>query len=626
LSRVVTGLGAAGGIVWARDPSGQLRPEYQILPPDTDLDDSPAEAERRELVASVLADGKGKVVLPRTAQSGGKRDANPTDFLLLLCPWTVGHESAGVIQVFQRPGASPNTQQGYLEFLEVVCELVAEFHRRGQLRNYRRWAADLHRVQEFGDRVHASLDLKTTAFTVANEGRRLIGCDRLSVLVRRGGRYRVLAVSGVATLNRRASVVRDVERLTEAVCTMDEPLWYPDAVDDLPPELDRRLSAYLDESHARALAVLPLRPPRGESGPADGEAIGALVVERFHALLDEPLRWSATAVRDRSVLALRNALELDRVPLLRVFRAVGRAGWFAKGPRRPIKILALVAIVLSAIALATVPANYYVEAPGELQPARVRDVFAPVDGVVGELRIAHGQQVRADQVLLVLRQSELDFEFKRVWGELQTARKRRDAVEAEQFQDLRQSNEQRQRYAELTARKEELQALIDSLEAQYAVLQQQQAELEVGSPIAGEVLTWNPEQLLTARPVRRGQVLATIGDLEGPWRLELRIPDRRIAQVLAARRENREDLEVSFILATDPGLRLRGTLERVGMRTEIGETDGAFVLATVAVDRDNIPQLVPGAGVTAKIHCGRRAVGYVWFHDLMDAIRSWFLF
>jgi hypothetical protein len=33
-----------------------------------------------------------------------------------------------------------------------------------------------------------------------------------------------------------------------------------------------------------------------------------------------------------------------------------------------------------------------------------------------------------------------------------------------------------------------------------------------------------------------------------------------------------------------------------------------------------------GATATAKVHCGRRAIGYVWFHDLIDFVRAKILF
>ena len=83
---------------------------------------------------------------------------------------------------------------------------------------------------------------------------------------------------------------------------------------------------------------------------------------------------------------------------------------------------------------------------------------------------------------------------------------------------------------------------------------------------------------------------------------------------------------MSFSLATNPGQVLSGTLDRVGQRTEMAETEGAVVLATARIDPAEMPELVPGAGVVARVHCGRRAIGYVWLHDLIDAVRSWFLF
>jgi hypothetical protein len=33
-----------------------------------------------------------------------------------------------------------------------------------------------------------------------------------------------------------------------------------------------------------------------------------------------------------------------------------------------------------------------------------------------------------------------------------------------------------------------------------------------------------------------------------------------------------------------------------------------------------------GADVKAKIHCGRAAIGYVWFHELWEFIQSRILF
>ena len=158
----------------------------------------------------------------------------------------------------------------------------------------------------------------------------------------------------------------------------------------------------------------------------------------------------------------------------------------------------------------------------------------------------------------------------------------------------------------------------------------------------GEVLTWNVRQLLEDRPVSRGQILLTIGDLSGPWKLELRVPDRQAGHVLAAQEtQPDEPLQVSYLLAMNPRQSFQGTLARLGMRSETagswspgtpGLTDGPFLAATVDVDRSSLDQCTGhpvsrvGAGVRAYIQCGRRSLGYVWLHNLLDTIRTWFFF
>ena len=42
--------------------------------------------------------------------------------------------------------------------------------------------------------------------------------------------------------------------------------------------------------------------------------------------------------------------------------------------------------------------------------------------------------------------------------------------------------------------------------------------------------------------------------------------------------------------------------------------------------RETFPEPKIGAGVTAKIHCGKRSFAFVWLHDLVDFVRAKILF
>ena len=570
----------------------------------------------------MLKSGQGRLLVPHRQATPDDPAWNPTGLLLIVSPWIVDGIPLGAIEVFQRPDVSPQTQQGYLAFMEAIGDLIGDYCRNRLVRDFRLRAGDWTRLTQFTAQVHASLDLKATAYAIANDGRSLLGCDRVSVVIRRGRRrYHVLAVSGVETFRRRASVVRRLERLSAAVAGGGEALWYPEAKDELPPQIEQSLADYLDESHSRWLAVLPLELPDQPAASPLKQTIGILVAEQFQGKLDQRRRLLLPAICEHSALALRNALELEAIPLAALLRKARRL----LGMGRLVKISLLLAVVVAAaIALCRVPADFHIEARGELQPRQMADVFALADGVVGDLRAEHGQHVAANQVLAELRRPQLDLEFKQVRGELQTARQRLASAETEILQAQNETDEQRRRHSQLVAQQEELQESVRNLEEQYAILKKKQAELQVRSPMDGEVLTWDVRQLLQDRPVDRGQALLTVGNLNGPWKLDLRIPDREVAHVLAARREAGQALDVTYHLDTRPGVNLHGTLQHVGLRSETAGNEEAYVPASVDIQRQGVPELVPGANVKALIHCGRRPIGYVWFHDFLDALRAWF--
>ena len=545
---------------------------------------------------------------------------NPTDALLVLFPWNVDHLPAGVIELFQRPGGGPRAERGYIEFLEVAAEFVAEFDRNCQLRRFKQTARDWTRFDQFARQVHASVDLRRTAYAIVNEGRRLLDCDRVSLIVRRGRSFRLLTVSGVDTPNRRAELTRRLEKLSEAAAKVGEPLWFPSEASEHSPELEKVLSDYLDESHARAVGIVPLVA----ESPTGAPPIAILAVEKFSNTFSKRERTTVAEASAHIQSALRNCLEVERIPfasLLRRVRGLADIGFWMK-----VALAAGVAVIIVAAAL-LVKADFTVVAEGNLQPARLRDVFARADGTVSRLCVEHGQHVRAGDLLAVLRRPQLDLEFKQVFGELQTAQQKLISLEAERLQVPRDNDEQRRRYGQATAQEEELRETIRSLQAQYEVLKAKQSECEVRSPIDGEVLTWNVHQLLDDRPVTRGQTLLTVGDLSGPWKVDLRIPDRQAGHVLAAQ-EARPDapLQVSFMLAMNPRESYTGTLARLGMRSETTPSESPYVEATVDFDRAAVEQCTAGAGVRASIQCGRRSLGYVWLHDLYDTIRTWLFF
>ena len=70
----------------------------------------------------------------------------------------------------------------------------------------------------------------------------------------------------------------------------------------------------------------------------------------------------------------------------------------------------------------------------------------------------------------------------------------------------------------------------------------------------------------------------------------------------------------------------RGEITEIHRSAEVRGDEGNTVLIKVAIDKTELPQLRPGATVTAKVYCGRRSLGYVLLHDVIAFVQSRILF
>jgi multidrug efflux pump subunit AcrA (membrane-fusion protein) len=639
LTRVVSALAAAGGAVWTLNEEGRLGLQYQINLQETGLaGDEAGQMQHARLLYRVLRGGEPAMVPPH---SGGGADddegSNPTGFLLVLGLLKTDVETTGLVEVFQRSDASLATQKGYLRFLTQMCELGGDFLRNYQLRHFSDRQVLWTQLEEFTRVVHGSLDSKQTAYTIANEGRRLVGCDRLSVAIRRRGKCSIEAVSGQDVVDKRSNTVRLLGRLATAVAATGEPVWYTGDTRDMAPQVEEAVQAYIDESHSKMVAVLPLARPRpveeedAEKTEELEPVFGALVVEQIEDSRVSPtVAGRVEVVARHSAAALGNAMEHESLFLMPLWRALGKSRWVVQARTLPKTLAVCGAAVVLLLVLLLWPAKFKLESKGSLEPVTRSDVFARIDGVVEELLVEHGRAVRKDDVLLRLRNTDLDVALTEVSGQILATRERIMAVERMLLERRDLDPAERHRLeGEMAEQRERL----VSLEAQQRLYRLKRQDLEVRSPIDGVVVTWDLENRLDRRPVQRGQVLMRVADPAKDWEVELLMPERRMGHVVAALEAadaRGEALRVEYQLATEPGRTYTGSVRDVHLAAEVRGEEGNTVLVGVTIPPETLEtlrtQLRPGATVNAKVDCGRRSLGYVLFHDLIAFVRSRILF
>ncbi|MHB8898981.1 MAG: efflux RND transporter periplasmic adaptor subunit [Thermoguttaceae bacterium] len=646
LPRVVSALAAIGGAIWTVEEQGRLALQYQINLQQTKLRESEeAQMQHGRLLHKALTSDEPILVPPHSGSGESDEAANPTDFLLVLGPLKTELETIGVVEVFQRPDSGPNTQKGYLRFLKQMTELAGDFFKSRQLRHFGDRQVLWSQLEEFTRVIHTSLDPRETAYMIANEGRRLIECDRVSVAIRRGNKCRIESVSGQDLFDKRSNTVRLLGELATAVVASEEPMWYSGDTSNMAPQVEDAVQEYVDDSHSKTVAVLPLFPPGSEVEEDDPDKredspspIGALIVEQIEdARIPQRMIQRVDVVAKHSATALHNSLEHNSLFLMPVWRAIGKQRWILRARTLPKTIAIAVTVLVALVALCVVPYPFKAQCPGNLQPVERRKVFAGLDGRVVEINVTHESKVVApkpDQgidgtVLARLESSDLEIKIEENQGKLATTTEQLDTVIRELNDPRKPAEEKRQ----LMGKKEELQKSLESLRLQEALFRKQEQELDVRSPIDGEIITWDLDKRLRFRPVQRGNLLMEVADTEGPWQLELRMPEKRMGHIdryLDSLREKdpKASLPVEFILATHPNKTYHGRVIEINERAEVRNEDGVVVLIKVDLEgKEQLPaHLRPGSEVSAKIMCGYMPVGYVLLCDAIAYVQKNILF
>lgn len=667
LNKVVQALAAIGGVVWTLNEENRLALQYQLNLKETNLAHSEEEQARHgRLLYQAMTRGEGVLVPPHSGFGDDGQAANTTDFLLVLHPLRTDLETVGVVEVFQRPEAGPQTQTGYLRFLSQMCDLAAEYLKSHQLRHFADRQNLWTRLEDFTRTIHASLDPRETAYTIANEGRRLIDCDRVSVAIRRGRKCVIEAISGQDMFDKRSNTVRLLGKLASAVVATGEPIWYTGDTTDFAPQVEDAVQAYVDEAHSKTVAILPLIRPRHQNetekeeddAPAE-EPLGALIVEQIEdSRVPDSMVHRVDVVASHSSSALGNALEHTNLFLMPVWRTLGKATWVLRARTLPWTISIAAAVIALVTFVCVFPADFEMKADGTAEPKFRRDVFAGVDGVVQEIAVGHDSSVRRGDLLLRMRNEDLDQKITALQGERATAAEKLRSTDylLKQNRDLLPAERNRLE-GEMLEYAEE----VRNKTAQLKLEQDKQKSLTVTSPTDGIVTTWDVRNLLIERPVQRGQKLLTVANPDGEWELEILMPekkvghivdfynkvhDRYVEEIAAALSISAEEAEklateqtpeeisalvgrtltdrlpVTYILATEPGESRHGEVVGIQKRAEVKGEEGSTVLIKVAIDESELPLLRPGAQVTAKIYCGRKSIGYVWLYEAIGFLQS----
>lgn len=643
LQRVLSGVAAPAGAVWVRTTQGHLQLQYQVNLQMVGLDKSEAGRQQHdELLRQSVVQGQPKMIAPHSGHAGPDGSpttgpGNPTEFVILIAPMMVEREVVGLLEIWQDPRHSAEAMPGFLEFMKRMAGLASTYTRNTQLRRMVGQQQVWTQLEAFARQVHASLNPTEVSYVIANEARRLLECDRVSVAVRESAKMKIEAISGADVVEKRSSMVQLQRALSESVADWGERLVYQGNKDDsLPPAVLSALDAYLSESNSKLLVIQPLVDEREKE--LKKKCRSALIVESFEpAHAPEQLMARLEVVSRHATPALFNAVEYRRIPMRFLWLPLAKLQDGLGGKGKAIAASVAAGLLLLTLILVFVPYPLKMDANGQLLPEERRWVYSDTEARVINFPqyVNTGQPVEMNENLILMYDQRLEMRLNELTADIAAAESSIriltgliQGANNAQAQDFKLQLEKER--ATLKSRVEAKAALIHRCNA---------VEVEPGyfwikAPVRGAIINSNFRENLTNRTVKPSEPLLRIGGKDRGWEIELKIPQRHIGQVLLAFEGKPEgfELDVDLLLASAPTQTYKGKLTRDKIYPEANpdkenpNNAEPMIVASVRISGDDIPKsdrlpeelLVTGTEVHAKVRCGNHAMGYSLFYGVWE--------
>jgi biotin carboxyl carrier protein len=418
---------------------------------------------------------------------------------------------------------------------------------------------------------------------LVNDFQTLLGCRRvaLGVCGKHPESFRLLAVSGMAAIDRRSESARAIEAvLAEAVLRGDLTVWPPAAGASRYATLaHEKLSV---EADAPVVISSPLRFSPDKTVAA-WVFLGSKELAEKHLIIG---LLRACEPRVAGCLELLRRSEYNRLHR-----------WFNKlaDERRKLIYRVLMIVICVLFFGLWIPWPYWMSCKCKLQPTFRRFVAAPFEGILDKSLVEPGDVVKQDQILARMDGREIRLEISETTAEFKRAEVKRNVQLAKQDQGA----------AQMAALEKE------RLDSKLQLLDSRNKQLEIKSPIRGIVLRGDQKRA-EGMPVTLGQNLFEVAPLD-KMIVELAIPERDIPYAAVGQ-------EVQVRLDAYPGQSLRGTISLIHPRAEEWDTDYVFV-GEVVVDNPK-EFLRPGMNGIAGIRGARHTLYWNLFHKLWENLMS----
>lgn len=494
--------------------------------------------------------------------------------------------------------------QTTLALVEVVAGYVHGHAARRELARTRASSASLDLAVRLVAAVNQAKGFRGACMQVCNDLTRHLALDRAALGWVKGvgassGSLRAVAMSDTEHFDRRMAFVKKVEAAMDECFDQEQAVLHPVPAADGPGG-DVLLGQAIAHAHRELasadaklrVASVPLRVGDDVLGvltvesASETSALGVALVELLQASMDLVA----------PVLAVRRSD--DRVLALRAVDSTRRAGSWLVGPRHTIWKLALLAATLTVLAAIFVRVPYRIEAPMELTPRTQRVMSAPFDGVIDRIgeNAAKGRAVKAGEVLVSMRTTELHLGLQDALVKLQQAQTRADASLREgKLEEAEQATQD-----------------VEAAKAQIELLRYRIDQAELRSPIDGVIVEGDLRERVGST-VKLGDAFFVIARVDDMLAVA-KVSDSDVSYIT-------ESMSGELATRSDPSSTFAVHVERlVPMARAEG---GANTFEVRAALDETSPWMRPGMEGIVKLNTGKRSIAWILTRRIRDTARLW---
>src|SRR5208283_3496407 len=318
-------------------------------------------------------------------------------FSIVAVPLLEHENLVGVVEAVNRLDGLPFDDDDQF-LLTNICETASNALHNASLLQSERKVEILQTLVQVSAEITSTLNLDRVLQAVVNHTQAIIAFDAAPTGRKSAGGRHWKAVSGMTQINSADPAISALKAMLEWASISNQEIHitqHGDKIDDPRPETQAKFAAYFSETGMRAFYALPLIDDQGRLGVLSFESSDPDFLTVAHLEIIKVLAGQAT-------VALRNASLYREVPFINLLEPLlqKKKRFLAMEKRRRWAMIALA--IVAGLFLIFCPLPMRVIGDATVASARTAQIEAGVDGVVRNVYIKEGDQVREGAVLAAL--------------------------------------------------------------------------------------------------------------------------------------------------------------------------------------------------------------------------------